>query len=91
MGGEIAGVALGIVVPCTDAPFLRIEDFCIAPNWQQKGLGGAFLAWIQRQAASLGCDCALLATQPDAPAHRFYLNQGFREIPTAYLYKDYQS
>ena len=30
--GEIAGVALGIVVPCVDAPFLRIEDFCIAPD-----------------------------------------------------------
>ena len=89
--GEIAGVALGIVVPCTGASFLRIEDFCVAPKWQRRGLGGAFLAEIGRQAAGLGCDCALLATQPDVPAHGFYLKQGFREIPTAYLFKDYRS
>ncbi len=89
--GEIAGVALGIVVPCVDAPFLRIEDFCVAPKWQRKGLGGAFLAEIQKHAADMGCDCALLATQPDVPARSFYLKNGFREIPAAYLYKDYRS
>ena len=86
--GEIAGVALGIIVPCVDAPFLRIEDFCVAPKWQRKGLGGAFLDEIQKKAADLGCDCALLATQPGVPAHGFYLKHGFREIPTAYMYKD---
>ena len=62
-----------------------IEDFCIAPKWQRKGLGGAFLAEIQRQAAPLGCDSALLATQPDVPAHGFYLKHGFREIS---IFKD---
>ena len=91
VSSEIAGVALGIVVPCVDAPFLRIEDFCIAPKWQRRGLGGAFLAGIRKQAAGLGCGCALLATQPEVPAHGFYLKQGFREIPTAYLYRDFQS
>lgn len=88
--GTIAGVALGIVVPCVDAPFLRVEDFCVAPKWQRRGLGRVFLAEIQRQAADMGCDCALLATQPAVPARLFYLKQGFREIPTAYLYKDYR-
>ena len=90
VGGEIAGMALGIVVPCTDAPFLRIEDFCVAPKWQRRGLGGAFLDEIRKQAAGLGCDCALLATQPDVPAHGSYLKQGFRELPTAYLCRDFQ-
>ena len=88
VGGEIAGVALGVVVPCVDAPFLRVEDFCVAPKVQRRGFGGAFLAEIQRQAAKLGCDAMLLATQPDVPARRFYLEQGFREIPTACMYKD---
>ena len=86
--GEIAGVALGVVVPCTDAPFLRVEDFCVAPKWQRQGLGGAFLSEIRRLAADMGCDSVLLATQPDVPARRFYLKQGFREIPAAYLYAD---
>ena len=47
----------------------------------------AFVAEMNRRAAALGCDCALLATQADVPAHRFYLKPGFREIPTAYLFK----
>ena len=89
--GEIAGVALGIIVPYTEGAFLRVEDLCVAPKGQRQGLGGAFLMEIQRQSAALGCDSALLATQPDVPAHGFYLKQGFREIPTAYLYKDYQT
>ena len=89
--GKIAGVALGIVVPCTEGAFLRVEDLCVAPRWQRQGLGGAFLREIQRQSAALGCDSMLLATQPDVPAHGFYLKQGFRDIPTAYMYKEYES
>ena len=89
VGGEIAGVALGIVVPHTEGAFLRVEDLCVAPKWQRQGLGGAFLREIQRQSASEGCDSMLLATQPDVPAHRFYLKQGFRDIPTACMYKEY--
>lgn len=88
VGGAITGVALGIVVPCPDGPFLRLEDFCVAPRWQRQGLGGAFLAEIERLSAGLGCDSVLLATQPDVPAHRFYLKQGFREVPTAFMHKD---
>ena len=86
--GEIAGVALGIIVPYTEGAFLRIEDLCIAPKRQRQGFGGAFLREIQRQSAALGCDSMLLATQPDVPAHGFYLKQGFRDIPTAYMYYD---
>lgn len=90
IGDETAGVALGIIVPCTEGAFLRVEDLCIAPKWQRQGLGGAFLREIQRQSAALGCDSMLLATHPDAPAHGFYLKQGFRDIPTAYMYKEYE-
>ena len=89
VGGETAGVALGVVVPCPEGAFLRVEDLCVAPKWQRQGLGGAFLREIQRQSAALGCNSTLLATQPDAPAHRFYLKQGFRDIPTAYMYREY--
>ena len=89
VGGEIAGVALGIIVPYTEGAFLRVEDLCIAPKRQRQGFGGAFLREIQRQSAALGCDSMLLATQPGAPAHSFYLKQGFRDIPTAYMYKEF--
>ena len=88
VGGEIVGVALGIVVPCPGGAFLRLEDFCIAPKRQREGLGGLFFDQIQRLSAAQGCDSVLLATQPDVPARDFYLKQGLREIPTVYMYKE---
>ena len=89
--GEITGVALGIIVPYTEGAFLRVEDLCVAPKWQRQGFGGAFLREIQRQSAAQGCDSMLLLTQPDVPAHGFYLKQGFRDIPTAFMFKDYNA
>ena len=83
--GEIAGVALGIVVPCVDAPFLRIEDFCVAPKWQRKGLGGAFLAALKQEGVRHDCDCMMLATMRDYPAHRFYEKNGFAPLKDSVL------
>ena len=36
-GEEIRGVALGLVVPSIDSPYLRIEDICVDPGVQRKG------------------------------------------------------
>ena len=88
-GGEIVGVALGVVVPYVGGAFLRLEDLCVAPDHQRSGVGGAFIREIERLSQALGCDSMLLATQPDVPAHDFYLKQGLRDIPTAYMFREY--
>ena len=89
--GAPVGVALGIVVPYVGGAFLRLEDICVAPDRQRSGIGGAFIREIERLSRALGCDSMLLATQPDVPARDFYLKQGFREIPTAYMFREYDS
>ena len=88
VGGQIVGVALALIVPSLDGPYLRIEDFCIDPACQRRGYGTAFLSSLNAEAKKLGCDCILLGTQREFPAYAFYLRNGFSEIPSALLYRE---
>ena len=85
---QIVGIALGLLVPCFDAPFFRLEDFCIAPEYQRQGYGGRFLREISAKVKALGCDSMLLGTQRGYPSHKFYLREGFQEIASVLLYRD---
>ena len=86
--GKIIGIALCIIVPGIDFPFLRVEDFCISGENQGRGFGREFLKIIFEKAKELGCDSVLLGTQRNFPSHRFYLKNGFSEIDSVLLYKE---
>ena len=84
----IIGVILGLIVPCIDGPYLRIEDICISPEVQRKGCGSTFMELIAKEAAKRGCDSILLGTQREFPSHWFYLKNGFEEIESVLLFKE---
>ena len=84
---RIIGVALCIVVPSIDAPFLRIEDFCISAEEQGRGLGTEFIKLIAEEAKKLGCDSILLGTQKNYPSYKFYIKNGFSEVDSVLLFK----
>ena len=86
--GKIIGIALGMIVPSTDSPFLRIEDFCVSAEEQGKGFGTEFIKLVFEKAKESGCDSVLLATLRDFPSHRFYLKNGFSEVDSVLLYKE---
>ena len=86
--GRIVGLALTILIPGIGAPYLRIEDFCIASEKQGEGYGSRFIELIMQEAKKAGCDSVLLGTQKGFPAHRFYLKNGFEEIESALLYRN---
>ena len=86
--GKIIGIALGIIVPSMDAPFLRIEDFCVSAEEQGRGYGKEIMRQISEKAKESGCDSVLLATLRDFPSHRFYLKNGFSEVDSVLLYKE---
>ncbi len=85
--GEIMGVALILVVPSIDAPYFRIEDFCVSAEKQRMGYGTLFMKGILEEAKKEGCDSVLLGTQRGFPSHRFYLKNGFTEIDSVLLYR----
>lgn len=81
----VIGLALGVIMPSIDADYLRIEDFCVAPEKQKSGMGSGFIQLISQQLEALECDSILLGTQRDYPAHKFYVKNGFREIESSVL------
>ena len=86
--GKIIGVALCMVVPSMDKPFLRIEDFCVSSEKQGKGFGMEFIKLIFEKSKEKGCDSVLLETQKGFPSHKVYLKNGFSEIESVLLYKE---
>ena len=85
---QIVGLALTILIPGMDAPYLRIEDFCIDTKHHRKGLGSRFIDLIAVEAKKRGCDSILLGTQRGFPAHQFYQRNGFREIESVLMYRE---
>ena len=74
---EPIGIALVSIVPCIGSDFARIEDFCIAPAFQRKGMGSRFMSLLCGDLRARGCDSVLLATQQNFPSHHFYMHCGF--------------
>lgn len=85
---EIIGLALGMIVPGIDGPYLRVEDFCIAAKHQRRGYGGGMMRLLMEAVGQRGCDSVLLGTQKGFPSHRFYLKNGFVEIESALMYRE---
>ncbi len=89
LNGKAVGVAVGEIVPCPDAPFFRIEDFCIKHDMHLLGLGSFFIKNIEEKTKELGCNCVLLTTVRDFGPHKFYCKNGFKELDNSvYLYKE---
>ena len=85
---KIIGVALGLVVPCIESDYFRLEDICISPQYQRSGFGGQFIKLISHCVVRENCDSILLGTQRGYPAYRFYLKNDFKEIESVLLYLD---
>lgn len=85
---EIIGLALCILIPCIDKPYLRIENLCIKKEKHRKGYGSIFLKLLENKAIKLNCDSILLGTQKDMPAYNFYISNKFEDIKSNLMYKE---
>ena len=85
---DIIGVALGLIVPCVDSDYFRLEDICLSPDHQRKGFGSQFINLIFERVSLENCDSVLLGTQRGFHAHHFYLKNGFQEIDSVLLYRE---
>lgn len=57
-----------------------IDELCIAPEKQGKGIGTAFLKQIEDDIRRMGLKQIFLQTERDVPAYHFYLKNGFVEL-----------
>ena len=89
MDEEIIGIALGLIVPCIDCDYFRLEDICLSHKHQRKGFGSQFIELISDCVTNEKCDSILLGTQRGYPAHKFYLKNKFQEIDSVLLYREF--
>ena len=78
--GRLIALCIGMRKPWLKGVEYYIDQFCIAPDYQQKGIGSRFLAEIERRIADLGMKGILLNTEKSYPSFNFYLKNGFMEI-----------
>lgn len=80
---QIAGFAVGVIIPSIERDYFRIEDICVRSDMQRKGIGRELIRRTALELRSKNIDSIILNTIKDFPAYRFYLNNGFREIESS--------
>lgn len=78
--GRVIALCVGMRKPWLKGVEYYIDQFCVAPDFQRRGIGRLFLAGIERRIADLGMKGILLNTERTYPAYGFYRKNGFTEI-----------
>ena len=80
---QILGFIVGMVVPSTGDDYFRIEDICISPDMQGRGIGKEFIKRLANQLKKKSIDSIILNTIKEFPAYNFYLANGFVEMESS--------
>lgn len=80
MNDEIIGEILGLVMPTVLSDYYRIEDFCINPKYQNKGIGSKFIELIKKHLKDKSLDSIILNTNCKFPSFSFYKKNGFIDL-----------
>ena len=88
-GGRLAALSAGMKKPWLGGVEYYIDQFCVAPAFQRRGVGSAFLRLLAAACADEGVYGMMLNTERSFPARRFYERNGFRvEGSLAVLVRD---
>ncbi len=78
--GRLIGISIGNIRHWHSGTEYFIEELCLAPDRQGKGIGREFFRLIESFLRTRGIDQIFLMTQSDVPAYRFYKRLGFNEL-----------
>ncbi|MCR4814914.1 MAG: GNAT family N-acetyltransferase [Lachnospiraceae bacterium] len=78
--GNLVAVSLGMVRHWWEGTNYNIEELCVAPEFQGKGLGTRFMGLIEEDIRKKGCVGIFLQTDSDKPSFRFYHKLGFKDL-----------
>ena len=87
-GGRIVGLAAGFLKPWRKGMEYYLDEFCIVPSFQGKGIGSRLLDEICTRLAEKGVFGAMLNTERAYPAYSFYLKNGFSESGLSVLVRE---
>ncbi len=79
-GDNVVALSLGMKKPWLKGMEYYIDQFCVRPDLQHKGIGTHFLTLIEHEIRREGMNTLILNTEQDFPSERFYLKNGFQFI-----------
>ena len=86
---SIIALSIGMKKPWINGMEYYIDQFCVSPRFQGKGVGSAFLRETERLLAAEGVRGAVLHTERSFPAYHFYRKNGFRKAEgLAVMYRE---
>ena len=87
-GVRIVGLAVGFLKPWRKGMEFYLDEFCVAPSFQGKGIGSSLLGEIRARLAEEGVFGAILNTERAYPAYSFYLKNGFSDAGLSVLVRE---
>ena len=87
-GGRIVGLAAGFLKPWRKGMEFYLDEFCVAPSFQGKGVGSSLLDEIRTRLAEESVFGAMLNTERAYPAYSFYLKNGFSDAGLSVLVRE---
>ena len=78
--GKLVAVSLGSVRHWWEGTNYNIEEFCVDPVLQGKGIGSRFMSMIEDEIRKQGLAGIFLQTDKDKPSYRFYMKNGYKNL-----------
>ena len=78
--GKLVAIALGGIRHWWEGANYNIEEFCVSPDAQGKGIGSRFLSLIEKEMQKRGVAGIFLQTDIDKPSFSFYTKNGFTNL-----------
>jgi aminoglycoside 6'-N-acetyltransferase I len=78
--GKLAAISLGTVRHWWEGTNYNIEEFCVDPGLQGKGVGSEFMKMIESEIQKQGIAGIFLQTDEDKPSYGFYLKNGYKDL-----------
>jgi len=75
--GELVGFALGRLEPYRDEEHFLLQEMCVAPQLQRRGIGTSIMRYLHETLSNIGCHQAYLLTARDSLAAAFYAQNGY--------------
>jgi ribosomal protein S18 acetylase RimI-like enzyme len=82
INGELVGMSVGKINHWWEGTNYNIEELCVSPSYQGKGIGSRFIDLIEQRVCEKGLAGIFLQTDNDKPSYRFYHKNGFKDLDT---------
>ncbi len=78
--GKLAAVSMGQITHWWEGTNYVLDELCVSPDLQGKGIGTRFMSMIESDLRSRNVKGIFLQTDTDKPSYRFYQKNGFKDL-----------